>query len=39
MTPVPRTTRLALLALTALLSACGGGKTTRPAAPPASTQV
>ena len=43
MTPVSRLTRLpgrlALLAIIALLSACGGGKTTRPAPPPASTQV
>ncbi|WP_421569905.1 C40 family peptidase [Stenotrophomonas sp. PD6] len=43
MTPVPRLNRsvarvAALLAL-ALLAACGGGKTTRPSAPPASTQV
>jgi len=43
MTPVSRLTRLtghlALLPIIALLSACGGGKTTRPAPPPASTQV
>ena len=43
MTPVLRSTRLpgrlALLAFIALMSACGGGKTTRPAAPPAATQV
>jgi len=43
MTPVSRLTRLpghvALLAIIALLSACGGGKTTRPAPPPAPAQV
>lgn len=43
MTPVPRLNRsvarvAALLAL-ALLAACGGGKSTRPSPPPASTQV
>ncbi len=32
-------TRLAALVAVVLLSACGGGKTTRPSAPPASTQV
>jgi len=38
--PVLRSaTRLAALAAVLLLSACGGGKTTRPSAPPASTQV
>jgi len=31
--------RLAALAAVLVLSACGGGKATRPAAPPASTQV
>ncbi|MCF7750980.1 C40 family peptidase [Bacillus subtilis subsp. subtilis] len=39
MTPVPRVAPLALLALMALLSACGGGKATRPTAPPAATRV
>ncbi|WP_312239048.1 C40 family peptidase [Stenotrophomonas sp.] len=38
--PVLRSaTRLAVLAAVLLLSACGGGKATRPSAPPASTQV
>lgn len=43
MTPVPRSispfARGAALLCLALLAACGGGKTTRPSAPPASTQV
>lgn len=43
MTPVPRLigplSRLAALLCLATLGACGGGKTTRPAVPPAATQV
>lgn len=43
MTPVSRSIRLAgrllLPALLTLLAACGGGKVTRPAPPPTSTQV
>mgnify|MGYP003585290398 FL=1 len=43
LTPVSRLTRLpaqlALLSVLALLAACGGGKTTRPSAPPPQTPV
>ena len=43
LTPVSRLTRLpaqlALISVLALLAACGGGKTTRPSAPPTQTQV